>query len=278
VPPPEHEERPSIIRKWIDRAKDFYHNPAKIPSLANVLLGRKLAEDPAGDYKPRQMRSERREACCDLLGAIVHYTDLPSLCLSVPQPDGSLLPLKLETLAERAGLGLRRAERAMRDIVDGGLLGVHPRCELQEDGTYIGRAAIRVVPPSVFGLFGLEARLEHDRKRISQKRIEERGSRPPTRTATARIRTAVGAVLGKITGKGSTPTPPVPAAATIPAAPDLPHSGHIADMRAILAGDDQRRGEAGHSHQNGRQAAAEPTAAPAGDRAKGSHRGSRDPP
>jgi hypothetical protein len=271
APPPEHEPRPPVIREWIERARDFYLHPDKIPSLANALFGRKVAADPAGDHKPRRMRSERREACCDLLGAIVHYCDLPTLCLSVPQPDGSLLALKLATLADRAGLSLRRAERAMRDIVTGGLVAVHPRCEQLGDGTYLGRAAIRVVPPCVFGLFGLEARLEHDRRRISQKRREERAETTPTKTATARIRTAVGAALDKITGKGSTPTTPTPAAAQIAEVlvPDLPPAGpagHIADMKAILAGESARR-ENGHRHQD--QAAAAPTAAPQGDQAQG---------
>jgi hypothetical protein len=288
-PPPEHGERPTIIVKWIERAKQFYDNPGRIPSLANALFGRKVAADPEGDHKPRKMRSERREACCDLLGSIAHYCDLPSLCLSVPQPDGSLLPITMELLADRAGLGLRRAERAMRDIVSGGLIGVHPRAEPQPDGTYIGRAAIRVVPPSFFGLFGLEERLEHDRRRISQKRIEARGGATPTRTAGARIRTAVGAALGKITGRGTKPTAPAPAAAQIPEPaapqlpelpelPDYPHAGHIRDMKAILAGTTPRRGEDGHSHQHADQAAAEPTAAPAGDHpARGSRRGTSDP-
>jgi hypothetical protein len=226
----------------------FYHEPAKIPSLANARLTRQIEADPAGEHKPRRMRSERREACVSLLGAMAHYCDLPSLCLSVPQADGSLLALPLETLAERAGLGRRRAERAMRDIVTGGLLKVHPRCERQDDGTYRGRAAIRVVPPALFGLFGLEGPLAHDRRRLSQKRREECGV--PTKTATARIRTAVGGVLDKLTGRGAPATPPVPAAATLPEVPPpvpaapapehpnakLHHVPFIASMRAILTG------------------------------------------
>jgi hypothetical protein len=198
-----------------------------------------------GEHQPRQMRSERREACCALLGSIMHYCDLPSLCLSVPQADGSLAPVTLKTLAERAGLGLRRAERAMRDIVAGGLLATHPRAERRDDGTYIGRAAIRVVAPSVFGLFGLEARLEHDRLRIGKQRREAAG----TRTEGARLRTAIGAALG-VAGGGDRPRPPQPAAAMIAAPPelDLPraeaapaqpepkHAPHIRALRAILAG------------------------------------------
>jgi hypothetical protein len=278
-PPEDHEERPTIIRKWIERARQFYEKPDKIPSLANALFGRKMAADPEGDHKPRQMRSERREACCDLLGSIAHYCDLPSLCLSVPQPDGSLLPLTFETLADRAGLSLRRAERAMRDIVDAGLVGVHQRAERQDDGTYIGRAAIRVIPPSFFGLFGLEERLEHDRKRISQKRLEERRNRPPTRTATARIKTAVAGVMNKLTGRRGKPVAPAPAAATIAEAPpvvELPHAAHIRDMRAILAGEPPRPIEGERGHQD--QAAAKPADAPATDHpAKASRKGTSDP-
>ncbi len=258
-PPPEHGARPPILCNWIERVRQFYDSPGKIPSLAHALFGRQVAADPAGDHQPRQMRSERREACCALLGSIMHYCDLPSLCVSVPQADGSLVPVALKTLAERAGLGLRRAERAMRDIVAGGLLVPHPRAEHREDGSYVGRAAIRVVPASVFGLFGLEARLEHDRQRISKRRREARA----TRTDGARLRTAIGTALGATVG-GDRLQAPQPAAAAIAAPPDLDppcadttpgvpepkQAPHIRALRAILVGlggerdrqaDDERR-------------------------------------
>ncbi|NCC27085.1 MAG: replication protein RepA [Gammaproteobacteria bacterium] len=194
----------------------------------------------AGEHTPRQMRSERREACCALLGAIAHYCDLPSLCLSVPQPDGTLLPIRMDTLADRAGLNLRRAERAMRDLVCGGLLTIYPRCELKQDGSYIGRAAIRVVPAMLFGLFGLEARLEHERQRIIQKRAQDRDG-TPNRTAAARLKIGVRAFLDRAAGGG-----PVlqPAAVQIPdvssespsiiSSSTFPHSKHIDAMRAML--------------------------------------------
>ena len=247
-PPPDHASRPPILGKWIHRVRQFYTDPAgKIPSLAHALFGRNQAEDPKGDHKPRQMRSERREACCSLLGAIAHYCDLPTLCLSVPQPDGALLPVRMDTLAERAGLSMRRAERAMRDIVDGGLLSIHKRCEIQDDGTYIGRAAIRVVPPSFFGLFGLEERLKHDRRRISQKRTAEREGRAPTRTEGARVRTAIGAVVNKLTGKSKSgkPNPPETAAADFKLSrPDGPHVEHIRNLKAILEDEPRQPGPA----------------------------------
>ena len=112
-PPPDHDPRPSILRRLIDRANEFFEKPEKIPSLNGAHHARQLQEDP--DHKDRQMRSERREACCSLLAALLHYCDLVTLIIGVPQEDGSLLPLTLKTLAERAGIGLRRAERAIRD-------------------------------------------------------------------------------------------------------------------------------------------------------------------
>jgi hypothetical protein len=146
----------------------------------------------------------------------------------------------MDTLAERAELNLRRAERAMRDLVCGGLLTIYPRCDLQDDGSYIGRAAIRVVPSALFGLFGLEARLEHDRRRISQKRAQDRGG-TPNRTASARLKIGARAFLDRVAGGG-----PVlqPAAARIPdfssdspsiiSSGTFPHSKHIDAMRALL--------------------------------------------
>ncbi|WP_295612702.1 hypothetical protein [uncultured Lamprocystis sp.] len=263
-PPPEHGVRPPILCQWIERVRQFYDAPDTIPSLAHALFDRQVAADPAGDHQPRQMRSERREACCALLGSIMHYCDLPSLCVSVPQADGTLAPVTLRTLAERAGLGLRRAERAMRDIVTGGLLVPHRRAARREDGSYVGRAAIRVVPSCVFGLFGLEARLAHDRQRISQQRREAAG----TRTGAARLRTAIGAALGA-TGGGARPPAPSAAAARIAAPPDLApphvaptpaqpepkHAPHIRALRAILAGAGHARDpQVGDTGQPGRGA------------------------
>lgn len=275
-PPQEHEKRPPILIRWIDRVRQFFDKPEKIPSLNSAHHARMLQEDP--EHKARQMRSERREACCDLLGAIAHYCDLPTLCLSVPQDDGSLRPVTLKTLADRAGLGLRRAERAIRDIIDAGLLSSHQRAELQpESGTYIGHAAIRVVTPALFGLFGLEEQLRHDRKRLSQKRTKERNEREPTRTEKARLRTAIDGALDKLTGRSSKPKPPPTDAAHF----DLerqpgPVSQHIANMKAILTGDSRSDSQPPADGRRDRDQGAQDTE---GADTDPRHRGrSRDPP
>lgn len=245
APPEDHGARPSIIRKWILRVRAFYDDPSTIPSLANA--GRAVEADSASAAKPRRMRSERREACCRLLAAIAHYCDLPSLCLSVPQEDGRLRPIRMDTLAECANLSLRRAERAMRDIVAGGLISVHRRCEQREDGSYLGRAAIRIVPEAVFGLFGLEAQLAQDRRALSKKRRE----RSPSPTASAKIAIGMRAALNRVLGSGPAPAPaaaqiPEPVfTLTIPTTTPSPNAApseaagptaYIAAMKAILDG------------------------------------------
>jgi len=225
-PPPTHAARPPIIVTHIARLNAFYDTPDCIPSLAYAQAGRRPPEALALIHPPRRMRSERREACCALLGAIAHYCDLPSMTLSVPQPDGKTrLPVRLETLAEAAGLGRRRAERAMRDIQSAGLLRTFRRAERRRDGSYRGRAAIRVVPTAVFGLFGQEQRLAYERKRISQARLKARETQEPTPTQDARGRVTLG---GLIAPRRFTSTSPSlqPAAALIrpPPAPTAPPS------------------------------------------------------
>lgn len=282
-PPPDHQQRPSVIRRFIDRVRGYFHTPEKIPSLAGAHHARKVAAAPEGDHKPprkvRKVRSERREACCSLLGAIAHYCDLPTLCLSVPQPDGSMLAIPMQTLADRAGLSLRRAERAMRDIREGGLLTSHQRAEQKPDGTYRGRAAIRVVPQSVFGLFGLEEQLKHDRKRVSQKRTKERYE--GTRTGQARLRTAVGGMLNKLTGDQQ-PRTPQTAAAADPQAPDCelkqppgplgPHTTYIEQMLETLGAKPKPQQPAPAANSG------DSTSDAADDQAAGTRSGNKDPP
>lgn len=210
-PPPKHAARPPIIVTHIKRLNEFYDNPDCIPSLAYAHSGRRPPD--ALIHPPRRMRSERREACCALLGAIAHYCDLPSMTLSVPQPDGKTrLPVRLETLADAAGLGLRRAERAMRDIQSAGLLRTFTRAERMKDGSYRGRAAIRVVPTAVFGLFGQEKRLEYERERISQARIKARETQEPTPTQKARGRLTLGGQIAPASLRAHHPSssPPPP--------------------------------------------------------------------
>ncbi len=166
-PPEQHGKRPPIIRRAIDRVAKFFNNPSFLPSLNGA------------NGKDRQQRSERREGCILILSSIMHYMDLVSMLVGVPQNDGSIRNLTMELLAEVAGISLRRAERAVHDLVAAGFLAVVPVWDEVAPGQFRGRAAVRAVPESLFGLLGLGGSLADERKKAENRRkkkeLGERG-------------------------------------------------------------------------------------------------------
>ena len=161
-PPAHHAPHPRIITKLEEAVRAYFADPAVLPSLN------------AANGSARQQRSERREACLALLGALVHYLDLVTLRVGVPQADGSFQGLTLEFLAERAGLGLRRAERACRDLRKAGLVEVYPVARKTDDDRYKGLPAIRRLPVSLFKVFGLSKWLQRERDKAASRRRRQR--------------------------------------------------------------------------------------------------------
>jgi len=123
--------RPHIIKSLIDSIKGYYKEPAALLPSLNLSNG-----------SDRQQRSERREACVLVLGCLVHYLDLATLRVGIPQADQSFKGITMPFIAEKCSLTLRRRERAVADLVASGLLTVYPLCEKLEDATYKGYAAI----------------------------------------------------------------------------------------------------------------------------------------
>ncbi|WP_250480050.1 MULTISPECIES: hypothetical protein [unclassified Caballeronia] len=101
---PRYRRHSKILTTLIDQLDAYLANPACLPSL-NSASGH-----------DRQQRLDRRTACVQLLRAHVKYLDLISVRVGIPQRDGSFMSLTLPFLAKQAGIGLRRAERAMRDL------------------------------------------------------------------------------------------------------------------------------------------------------------------
>jgi hypothetical protein len=158
-PPEKHANRPGVLRKLSERIREYYVSPQKILPGLNAV-----------NESDRQQRSERREACIALLGCILHYTELVTLRVGIPQPDGSFQGLTMEFLAEVSGLGERRAERAVHDLKAAGIITVHPIAQRIEDCTYKGIAAIRTVSRHLFTVFGLGRWLEHERRKAKERR------------------------------------------------------------------------------------------------------------
>lgn len=157
-PPGSHADRPKILTKLQACVRVYFDDPRILPSLN------------AANDSSRQQRSERREACLDLLGALIHYLDLVTLRVGIPQADDTLRGLSLEFLAEKAGLGLRRAERACHDLCRAGLVTVYPIAHRQDDGHYRGLPAIRRLSPALFKVFGLGHWLPREQEKAFRRR------------------------------------------------------------------------------------------------------------
>ena len=74
-----------------------------------------------------------------------------------------------QELARMTGLGIRRLERAMQDLVEIGFIRIQKRCQKREDGPYRGVAAIRTISLRFFELMGLGKRLRKERKKASER-------------------------------------------------------------------------------------------------------------
>ncbi|MCP5449744.1 MAG: replication protein RepA [Gammaproteobacteria bacterium] len=195
-PPPQHAARPKILLQLQERVRAYFDDPKVLPSLN------------AANGSPRQQRSERREACLDLLGALVHYLDLATLRVGIPQADGTLQGLSLAFLAEKAGLGRRRAERACRDLRRAGLVNIHPRAQKTEDGHYRGLPAIRGVPEALFQVFGLSKWLQHERDKAVKRRRRDRRRQETAATAAEQGRRELN--LEALRQRAETAAPAVP--------------------------------------------------------------------
>lgn len=189
---------PGVLTTLMERVVRYYDSPWTIPSL-------NLA-----NQSTRQQRSERREACLSALWAILKYTDLASLRVGVPTPDGGFVSLTVRYLAKQTGLEQRRMERAIGDLKAAGLVGIHPRCKQRPDGSYQGKAAIKTVPSLLFALFGLGQRLKFERARAAKrlkKKQRQQQQAPGNRTARARrsltARAALDSAGSALKGLGS---------------------------------------------------------------------------
>lgn len=135
----------------------YYHYPKK-------LLKRLL-------FKKRHRRSERREAIVLVCQVILHYIDMESLKLGVLNTNGRWWLPTITWLAQQAGIGLKRAQRAIRDLARAGYIKITYRWTQRPDGSYENKAALREIRDSFFTHLGVKKQeLETDRHRARKKR------------------------------------------------------------------------------------------------------------
>ncbi len=138
---------PYFIQDLIERVRHYYAQPTLLPTLAN--LSGKLNKHSG---KPRQNRSEAREAECLVLEAILSRTDFASLRVGTPLPNGQFIHRTMVEIATIAGMidpitGLptQRFSRAIRRLKIGGAIDVHQQYETQNDGSIRARPGIKTV-------------------------------------------------------------------------------------------------------------------------------------
>jgi hypothetical protein len=141
-----------------------------------------------------------------VLSILIHYLDLITLRVGIPQADGTFCGLTMERIAELAGVGLRRAERAVADLVAGGLVTVHPIAIETAPGQFVGRAAIRTVNPALFAAFGLGKWLRYERERASARRRKR--ERKANAAGLAKIDLTIRGALHKAAGRAPKPAAP----------------------------------------------------------------------
>ncbi|MCA1854079.1 MAG: hypothetical protein LC647_17340, partial [Beggiatoa sp.] len=115
-----------------------------------------------------------------VLGCLIHYLDLLTLRVGIPQEDASFRGIGMERIADLSGMGLRRVERATHDLAAAGIVTVHPIAKEERPGEFTGLPAIRTISTSLFAAFGLSFWLKHERDKASKRRREEKRSEEAT--------------------------------------------------------------------------------------------------
>lgn len=165
VPPDKHRKLPLLLRRTQEAIQSYFWKTSIFPNLNAVNGSTKL------NGSTRQQRSERREACIELLGCILHFTDLVTLRVGIPQANGSMMGLTMPYLARLSGLSERRAERAIRDLRKAGFITIHPICKKLADATYKGFAAIRTVSKHLFAALGFAKWLNQEGRKATERRL-----------------------------------------------------------------------------------------------------------
>ncbi|ABA56552.1 hypothetical protein Noc_A0039 (plasmid) [Nitrosococcus oceani ATCC 19707] len=219
LPPENHKERPRILGKLSEKIRAYYHDPEAILPSLNLANG-----------SERKQRSERREACLQILSCLTHYLDLVTLRVGIPWKDGSFGGISMERIATLCGIGLRRAERAIRDLVAAGIITVHPIAKQSGLATYTGYPAIRTISTSLFKAFGLSKWLRHERDKASRRHHKQKRREEPI----GRLELIIKAAEAKKTQHNQTRTPEETTPQKSPPSQD-PRSA-IAHLKKIVIG------------------------------------------
>jgi len=182
VPAIEKGGRPPVLTRLMGRLEQLYDDLARPRWKTQALQTNRTRRT----HRVRRMYSQRREAVVRLLQAMVAHADLKTLTVVAwDKRSNKLEPASLRYLALVAGLGLKRADRAMADIEEMGLVWVRQRRTIDPEGQWKSMSALRKLSPLLFSLFGLGKELKASRRRKQRMQLDTGLGPEPSKTAQA---------------------------------------------------------------------------------------------
>ncbi|SPX61987.1 hypothetical protein [Legionella feeleii] len=163
--PDSHKPRPKILTWAMESLRRFYSKPSSF--FPELRLTR---------FSKRRQRSESREAVASVAQVLLHYTELASLRVGVPNALG-FRSLTVSFIAKKAGIGLKRAYRALSLLKRAGYLRLTERFDIKEGGRadekrFIGLAAVKCLMPSFFKACGINLQALSAQRRLARKRLD----------------------------------------------------------------------------------------------------------
>lgn len=185
-----HKLRPSVIQFALNNVKRFYENPTKwLQSLKRTRTSKK------------QERSEARESDADVIGVLLHYTELSSLRVGFHDVTGDFISLDMRFIARQLGWrtdeddkkdkarieqglkpkdrGIKRVWRSIARLKRAGYLTVQRKFKVKikpgQETQYKGIAAIRTIHQKLFIELGISLTKLSFKRREATKRLKKKG-------------------------------------------------------------------------------------------------------
>lgn len=138
--PPDHKPRAKIVQETHKKLTEAYSKP-------KISLKSMQFHDRSGN----RVKSQRREAAIALLQVMNYYQDDATGRVGRSLDNGAFRDMSVVKLAEKAGIAVRRAKRALRDIIRAGYIRVSRQfIRIDVTGEIKGLPSIRSFLPKFF--------------------------------------------------------------------------------------------------------------------------------
>lgn len=176
---------PPVLRLAVEKLAAYFDNPELLPTLN------------AANRSNRQQKSERREACIRVLSTLLHRMDIGSLRVGIPRGDGTYYDYSIAQIAEAAGLGLKRTQRAIADLKQAGLIKINQIREKVANNSFRSFVAVKTITRSLFAALGLGSMFSREHEKRSKRQHKHQRTQ-------AKASLALQSILQQVSGGGRT--------------------------------------------------------------------------